>query len=391
MTIALTTTALQATKDNLVCSPAVDCSLKDSFMKSPAPQKDVCKKVNFRLNNKSETVVVTTMADFRQYNFLDALCFHEGFQQWYPVYFPFILVAMALVLLLIDNFWVMYPRTSSALNRFVTLTMECYGSVASHLDLFQELSKPSKSLQENEEDLPPDQVEVEVTNGAESTLLESVKPANSKSTGEEPTEEHSQEGDSTGEFYFVLSDATKVKTLYERVGEFRDKYDGNHKLLTKVYRVRAAFQILVCSFILLFLFINFPLLADNMKCKLPQKVFVTEYEYFLCARFIAPYYRAVTLIFAAAALTYLITILFAFVWSVRNTTRKDLFPEVAIVDDKVHIGGDLAFLYSLLEQYNKLYCDRLAVFLSKRMKANLDKKIDKALYKAALRRGSVKK
>jgi len=253
--------------------------------------------------------------------------------------------------------------------------MECYSSVGTHLDIFQVLSKPKKS--EEEKKVSSKQVQVQIDDEAEAILLQSVEPLSESAS---PRQSDEKLGD-----HFDLSEAMKVKTLYEKVAKFQECYGNNHNLLITVYRLRAALQIILCTFILLFNFYHDSSLSDILKCQL-EEVFVTKYEYFVCARFIAPYYRAITLIFAFVAFVYLVTIVYAFVWSVKNTRRLDVFADVTLADDKVHIKGDLAFLFSLLEQYNKLYCDRLAVFLSEGLKDKLDKKIAKQKNKLALKK-----
>ena len=351
MTIALTTAALQAAKDQLVCIPTVACIGAKVAPSSPITEelRSTCMKVIEKLQNGSSREVMTTMVDRRQYDFVDAKCFQTSLDS-YSTYFPFILVAMAACLLVIDNIWVMYPKTSSTLNHFVTLTMECYASVGTNSDIFSILSKTKdKKEGESDEDMQ-----------AEDAII------------------------------FDLPQAMKVKTLYDKVEQFRLQFDEKSKLLITVYTIQAILEMLSSLCYLVILCVYFVELGDSFDCEL-NEVFNTPYQYFVCSRFIARYYRAVSLIFGAAIALYFITSVYTLIWTLRNSFRQNISADIQ-VDDSINIKGDLAFLFSLLEQYNKLYCDRLALFLSYGCKQSLLDKIeaDRKRRKTQRRAGSEK-
>jgi hypothetical protein len=366
MTIALTATALQAAKDNLICIPAVDCTSVSS-PHTPTALKlrtDVCDKVQYQVvKNDSTATILTTMNDYRQYSFVDSACFQK-ILQWYPAYFPFILVVEALVLLVIDNFWIMYPKTSSALSHFVALVMDCYSSVGTLSDILQVISKPegkSEETEEEEENISSKESKVE------DVELAVIDPGKTPKVSDEPsgsqTPQASDEQDN-GEFAIPLSmtDALKVKTLYERVESFKKWYDTTHTLMS-VYVLRGVLQIAFSLTILIFNSYYYSDLGDSIDCRL-KEVFLMKYEYFVCSRFIAPFYRAFTLMFAIPVGTYFLISVYAFFWTFKNSERFNLYSGVEFVDDDLNVKGDMAFLFSLLEQYDKLYSVKLSLFLS---------------------------
>lgn len=332
MTIGLSTVALQAAKDQLVCIPAVACKGAETVSTSAmtGDLRSTCKAVLEKLSNDSKKEVMTTMVDRRQYDFVDSLCFQNALE-WYATYFPFILVAMAAVLVLIDNIWVMYPKTSSTLNHFVTLTMDCYNSVGTNSDIFHILSKSKKDSKDAETD-EDDQVEDEAV--------------------------------------FDLSEAMKVKTLYDKVEQFRDLFDEKHRLLIVVYKVKAVLEMIFSLGFLVVVIVFYAQLQSSIECQLNDNVFNAPYQYFVCSRFIVPYYEAISFIFGAAITLYLVVSLYTLIWTLRHSYRKNIFAAVH-VDNNINIKGDLAFLFSLLEQYNKLYSDRLSLFLSQGYKQSL--------------------
>ncbi|KXJ28588.1 Volume-regulated anion channel subunit LRRC8E [Exaiptasia diaphana] len=251
MTIALSTVALQAAKDNLVCIPAVKCKGATAITQDMR-FTNTCKEVLKKLENDSWKEVMTTMVDRRQYDFVDSLCYQNSLE-FYPTYFPFILVGMAVLLLAINNIWVMYPKTSSTLNHFVSLTMECYNSVGTNSDISRILDGPTNNA---------------ANNGAANNVAANNGAANNGTA-------------------LDSSEVMKVKTLYAKVEQFKDHFDKKNLLIQ---------------------------LEKSFECRL-DNVFNTPYQYFVCARFIAPYYQAATVIFGVAVALFFMLSLCTLCWA----------------------------------------------------------------------------
>lgn len=383
MTIALTATAIQAAKDNLVCIPAVDCT-KSSIPRTPTALKlkmDVCNQVQYHvINNDTKATVMTTMNDYRSYSYVDSECFQKNLP-WYPAYFPFILVVQALVLLVIDNFWVMYPKTSAALSHFVALVTDCYKSVGTLSDIIEVISKNEKKVGSPTatKETSPKESNVE---DIEMAIVDSGKTSKpTDEPGGSQTPQAKPKHDFSGALpAFDMSEAMKVKTLYERVDNFKRLHEGAHTL-AKVYVFRGVIQILFSLGVLIFNSYFYSELGDSLNCRLKQ-LFIMKYEYFICSRFIAPYYRAFTFIFAIPFGVYFVTSLYAFIWTFRNSQRFNLYSGIEFVDRDLNVKGDMAFLFSLLEEYDKLYAIKFSIFLSTAYKEKVEHKISSIYVKS---------
>lgn len=371
MTIALTATALQAALDNLICIPAVDCS---EFVKDPLavwnktlPNNhllgDICSKGKPVLNT-SHAIVMTTMSDRRQYDFIDSTCY-QNVLPWFTAFFPFIIFGEAVLFLLFDNFWSKMPRTSSTLNHFVALVTECYNAEATLSDVLKEVSE-----KENEDENDEDPSSGTSTKHEKQPLVD--KPdVKFKSGAHEPEDQKDSKEEVTTPTPTASSHAASIKTLYEKVGKFKRRYKSTYFLL-RVYKLRALLQIIMCIFALTVNFLYYSSLRDTVECRLKQ-VFITDYEFFQCSRFIAPFYRAMVVILAIPTVMCFGTSFYALFWVFYNSQNAKV--KTNETTEYVRIRGDMSLLYFLLDEYDKLYSDRLAAFLSKEKRRTIERKL----------------
>ena len=98
---------LQTTKDHLICTPAVNCT---SFTRNKSASWNasasvinnfkICSESNHRLINGSKiAIVITTLGDRRQYNYVESMCFSQ--LAFSDAYFPFAFYFQASALYLI--------------------------------------------------------------------------------------------------------------------------------------------------------------------------------------------------------------------------------------------------------------------------------------------------
>lgn len=121
---------LQTTKDGLVCLPAVDCGAafernQQSVLNAKASNDtlNACRKLKLPGKERpSGTVVLTTMEDRRQYDYVDRKCYAQI--PIFSQYFSLIFFGETLLLLFISNLWLKYSKTSCTLNYFENLLSE---------------------------------------------------------------------------------------------------------------------------------------------------------------------------------------------------------------------------------------------------------------------------
>jgi hypothetical protein len=243
MAIALTTIALQATEDGLICIPAIDCS--DTLVKNQSSTANgsftdkvlVCQSLT--PNRLKKTVL--TMDDRRHYDYVDSECFQN--LNWFTKFYPFLMFGEAVLLLVCDILWMILPKTTSALNNFVALANEAYSSSGTLADILQ---TPQKEENRNEEAATS-------TTGNDKTI-QLLRQEHARKTGT----------------IVSKSDVIKLKTFYDKADNFLAKYNAKSGLICW-YGVRAIFQALICSVsFVVNLFCLLPLISDtiHIKCRL---------------------------------------------------------------------------------------------------------------------------
>ncbi|XP_029195349.2 volume-regulated anion channel subunit LRRC8A-like [Acropora millepora] len=110
--VSLASVGLQTTQDRLICIPAINCS---NFARNdPVVHKlSELRNVSNICNRSPSYVVLTTMPDRRQYDYVDNECYKEI--HWFSAYYSLIFLAEAAILLAISSFWRKCPDSANAL------------------------------------------------------------------------------------------------------------------------------------------------------------------------------------------------------------------------------------------------------------------------------------
>ena len=144
--ISFLTGTMQIAKGGIVCVPAVDCQSGNNYTNSAA--KDICctYEVNYTVMTPIRTL---TLADRRQYDFVDAECGDKAVH-WFQSYFPFIIFLEVLSLMFIKNIWLKYPKTASFVDSLLELVLECHSLKGTLSDLSKAIAiSPPKTGQGN--------------------------------------------------------------------------------------------------------------------------------------------------------------------------------------------------------------------------------------------------
>ena len=383
--IALSAGAMQVLQGNLICLPAAECNFNlnnvshDSRSGSIPVSTSVlrtnrsfCQKYNTSATRDSGTTVIalTKLEDRRQYDFVDAQCGQEAVH-WFASYLPFILFLQAAILVIVDNFWLKFPKTSSTMDHFVKLVLECFNSPGTCLDVSNALW--GTSISEDAESNATEDIEQGA--GQRDTLLRNKTKEDANSVQIPSTQ---SDRDSTSDL--ELSEAIKAKTLCEKIRHFKkDVEHQNHRFLVGIYLAQAFVQ---CSFSLacfIFNVYHHSSVSSTVKCDIDGTIY-GHYNYFTCSYAIAVYFRLTLIIFYLLITPYFLLCVFicgwtGFIWKFKTPFT---FEEVQRFDtEALKLGdvdpayGDLAFMLHLLNWYSKLYLNRLAVFLSKKNEKNL--------------------
>ena len=379
--IALSAGAMQALQGDLTCLPAAECNFNlnkvanDSRNGSipvsssfPRANRSFCQKYYASATRDSRMTVIayTKLEDRRQYDFVDAQCGQEALH-CFASYLPFILFLQAAILMIVDNFWLKFPKTSSTIDHFVKLVLECFNSSGTCLDVSNVLWGTSIS----------DEAESNVTEDIEQGTRE-----RDKLLQEDPVavRNPSTETDRDPTSAFELSDAIKAKTLCEKIGHFRKDVELHQKhRFWGIYLAQAFIQCLLSLAFFIFNVCHHNKVRSTLKCDIDGTI-DGHYDFFKCSYGIAAYFRLSLVTFYVLITAYCLLCVFiclwtAYVWkfktpfSFKEVRRFDT--EALKLGDIDDAHGDLALMLHLLNEYNKLYVYRFAVFLSQKNEKSL--------------------
>ena len=383
--IALSAGAMQVLHGDLICLPAAECNFNLNNASNDSrngsipvstsvlrTNRSFCQKYYTSVTRDSRTTVIalTKLEDRRQYDFVDARCGQEAVH-WFASYLPFILFLQAVVLVIVDNFWLKFPKTSSTMDHFVKLVLECFHSPGTCLDVSNVLWGTSIS-----EDAKSNATEdIEQGTRESDTLLHNRTEEDALSVQIPSTQ---SERDSTSDL--ELSEAIKAKTLCEKIRHFKkDVENQNHRFLVGIYLAQAFMQCLFSLACFIFNIYHCSSVSSTVNCDIDGAIY-GHYNYFKCSYAIAVYFRLTLIMFYLFIVPYCVLCFCICLWTGYMWKSKTPFKfeglrrfdtEALKLGDIDPAHGDLAFMLHLLNAYNRLYLYRFAVFMSKKNEMNL--------------------
>ena len=380
--IALSAGAMQALQGDLICLPTAECNFNLNKVASDSRNGSIPVSTSFLRANRSfcqkyyasatrdsrmTVIAFTKLEDRRQYDFVDAQCGQEALH-WFASYLPLILFFQAAILVIVDNFWLKFPKTSSTIDHFVKLVLECFNSSGTCLDVSNVLWGTNIS----------DKAESNVTEDIEQGTRERDKLL---PEGPLAVQNSSTETDKDPTSAFELSEAIKAKTLCEKIRHFRKDVESyqKHRFLVGIYLAQAFIQCVFSLVSFIFNVWHHNKVRSTLKCDIDGTI-DGHYDFFKCSYGIAAYFRVSLVIFYVLITVYcllcvLICLWTAYVWkfktpfSFKEVRRFDT--EALKLGDINDAHGDLALMLHLLNEYNKLYVYRFAVFLSQKNEKSL--------------------
>lgn len=311
---------LQTTKDGLVCLPTVDCGAafeRNQSVRNANASYDAlnaCSKLKVPGKERpSGTVVLTTMEDRRQYDYVDRKCYSQI--PIFPQYFALIFFGETLFLLFISNLWLKYTKTSCTLNHFENLLSEF-----NHFEL-----QGCERLANNP------------------GLVDTVELK------------------------------TKVFTFAFKVYYFKKQYESVCSL-TSQYRVRFVAGMLSLVAMLCSNSIFYSQSSIFSQCRLTKALFLKGHEQFDCTRPIAGHYSFMAWSFIGLLVVNFILFLKAGFWAFKELPLKPEC-EIEILGRTNHVSGDLAFLLKLMENSNASFKSMIGVGITLSLQlegANID-------------------
>ena len=313
LVLSVAAIGLQTTKDGLVCLPAVDCGAafeRNQSVRNANASYDAlnaCSKLKLPGKERpSGTVVLTTMEDRRQYDYVDRKCYAQI--PIFPQYFSIIFFGETLFLLFISNLWLKYTKTSCTLSHFENLLSEF-----NHFEL----------------------------------------------TGCERLANYPQLFD-TDEL------KTKVYTFSLKVFYFQEQYNGteysHYRVCSLSFQYRLRFVAGLLSLVIM-LCSNAIFHSQNSifsQCRLTKALFLKGHEQFECTRPIAGHYSFMAVSFMVLLGVNFMLFLRAGYWAFKELPLEPQC-EIEILGRTDFVRGDVAFLLKLMENSSASFKSMIGV------------------------------
>ncbi|XP_067024380.1 volume-regulated anion channel subunit LRRC8A-like [Acropora muricata] len=297
--VSVASVGLQATQDRLICIPVVNCSdlaRNDPVVRSWSERScmlDTC-------NRSRSFVVLTTMSDRRQYDYVDNECYEQmdGFSARYSLIF----LVETLILLAISNFWQKCP--------------DCVNALAHCEDLISEFIT-GEFLAEDE-----------------------------KSPSLEPSEKEKHERlKNQREF------TKKLEIFQACYSQRTTKF--NLSSLTWQYRLRGVVGLIATIVALLVNTIYYSLSTGWTQCHLDGLAsFSATHRFFHCTRSMGTYFHLGSISFICLLSLHLIFVSWTILWSVTGERRGPTFEMRYGLKGLLYLEGDAAFLFHFILHSN---------------------------------------
>lgn len=310
---------LQNTRENMTCMP---CGSVDNKQCGTLSAKDAA----FSTQNVSIIPWDVYASNF---------CYEQSVH-WFGKYAPYLLIFHTLVFVTCSQFLFTIPCTSSNLDKFVSILLECNDSPWT-----------TKALSE--------------TVVGESDLATYEK----KNTwSEEEARMHLRQRTKSRIETKILGrkDGEQAKALFEKVKKFRMKVEKGD-VIYLVYICQTIVKILNVVLLIIYLAYYVKFIEFNVVCPLK----VASYSSLSCINTSAYPFKFLILAYVLLGVLYGFSCLYTVSWMFNRPLKTYSFEairEESSYRDIPDMMNDFAFMLHLTDQYDPLYTERFAVFLS---------------------------
>ncbi|XP_054615636.1 volume-regulated anion channel subunit LRRC8D isoform X2 [Dunckerocampus dactyliophorus] len=322
----------------------------------------------------------------QQYVYISQVCYHETLP-WSSRFFPYVALLLSLMLMASGSFWLHFPHTSARIEHFLTILAKCCESPwtsqalthAAQQDILQDRNLLAKA--KGAECAPPCSSPLQgltrhlrVESAAYRPLTECPPPCQSRHSFDTASNRifsssvhftpsgahHARQGISLDK-----SDEEEARALFERVRKFR-AHSESSDVIYKVYLAQTVFKLLTATLIMSS---TIPLLSSFSFTHIchPEVQASVGYAAFQCIHVLSSLLHKLMLAYLTLLGLYNLLNLYTLGWLVHNSLRHypvHSLKELTSLRDMPDLRNDLAFLLHMLDQYDPLLVQRLAVFLS---------------------------
>uniref|UniRef100_A0A452INN8 LRRC8 pannexin-like TM region domain-containing protein n=1 Tax=Gopherus agassizii TaxID=38772 RepID=A0A452INN8_9SAUR len=346
LAISIIAGTLLISTDQVVCLPVGRTSIAASGSLAPrpalgpldGPEHDTT-LVSTRRELSAANSRHPTKLDYQQYLYIGQVCYHQALP-WHSKYSPYLALLHALLLMVCNNFWFIYPKTSSRIELFLSILRKCFQSPWTTKALSETACQP---LEGNLGRMKPCSVQISQP-GADSQV-EQVSFSNAT--------------------ILDRKDGEQAKALFEKIRTFRAHTEAT-SLLCWVYVGQTLFKVAKLLAVLGYASSSAGTIAFRHVCQ-PGLGDLAGHATFSCTHSLAYILQKLLLSYLAFVLLSGLVGVYTLYWLLRRPLRKYSFGQASEESSFraiPNVHNDLAFLLHMADQYDPLCSKRIAIFLS---------------------------
>ncbi|XP_032868201.1 volume-regulated anion channel subunit LRRC8C-like [Amblyraja radiata] len=297
-----------------------------------------------------------TGLDVQQYYLINQWCYDNAVI-WFSKYFPYLVLLHSLIFLISSNFWFKFPGTSSKIEHFITVLGKCLDSPWTTKALSETVYEDPLKVDFSESLSQEIAFSNDVHKGDKVSLLSKSSSEVLKSAGGIMVDNSSMK-------ILDKKEGEQAKSLFEKVKKFRLHTEEGDILYT-MYLNQTIVRTVQSVVILVYISIFIPQMRNNIHCV--DALHITGFTDFFCIHGLWRMFQMLSLLYITAIALYSCTCLYTLHWILYYKLKEYSFENVRVetgMDDIPDVRNDFAFLLHLIDQYDKLYARKFAVFLS---------------------------
>ncbi|XP_075711508.1 volume-regulated anion channel subunit LRRC8C-like [Rhinoderma darwinii] len=376
LVVSVFSSTLQASSEKMLCVPTPPSPLAETVINLTSIHG--VQSYFFTSGHK-------TKLDLQYYFMINQWCYRHVVPD-YSRFFPYLILVNSIFFLITSNFWFKFPGTRSKIEQFITVLGMCLGSPwtikalsrtvheetkihVAPLETKEEAPRPISPssprlgtigqpvITEQAEDQPKP-VRKQVRFHLEELGRPHITSRRSKKFIKAVT------GKITPVTILEKKEGEEAKALFERVRNFH-LHTEQKSLLYHTYKMQAIFRLLQATVFFSFITYHTPYMKYEFHCVEPQNI--TGYTDFYCIYVLWRMFTMLSIIYLLVLFIYTFICIYTVYWIFCFQLQEysfEIIRKESRIDDIPDVMNDFAFLLHLIDQYDKLYAWKFAVFLS---------------------------
>ncbi|XP_075061207.1 volume-regulated anion channel subunit LRRC8A-like [Mixophyes fleayi] len=316
-----------------------------------------------------------TTLDFQYYLLIEQWCYDNDVLS-YSRFFPYLILTNSMIFLITSNFWFKFPGTSSKIDQFISVLGKCLNSPwtikALSETVYENITEIPIKAESSSPIMPPVSMpECKELTGMPQTSQQEPTHVHVENVERPPVTSDSSKNLAgavvdTGDTVKILDkkEGEQAKALFEKVKKFR-LHTEEKDILYCMYRRQTILRLLEAITFLIYVSYYTPRMKHVIHCVEPLNI--TGYTDYYCIHGLWRMFSMLSIGYLFVLCIYICICLYTVNWICYNKLKEYSFETIrkeSGIDDIPDVINDFAFLLHLINQYDKLYSWKFAVFLS---------------------------